>query len=851
MAVRAAVANGNLTSSSTWATTDSTSYSNSESANTALTTSQVSSSTFTPGAITIDGIGVKIASRAASPTGTMTVQLTQAGTLVTGTNVTVNVSDLPTCTATSGSTTPVGTAEGGWFFFKFSSPVTLLAATAYAVSAATSSSSQVNLWSAATTNWSRYLRTTTTGSPVAADDLIITGEWTAAATVTARTVTMDSTSATAYGSNTTSQVTPSLSICNNGTLTFGAVASTNYILQQAGHVVVYNGGTLNVGTLATPIPRNSTATLQFNCTGAGDFGVVARNGSTVNMYGLSRTSSNNTVITTLAANYTAGGTSLTTAVSTGWLSGDVAILASSAQGSGQWELATLSANASGTTLTVAALSNNHSGTAPVACSIGLVTHNVLYKSTTGGNAYSFFFAGNTSTVNLSWVAFTALSVNVAGKRGIEIQTTNANGFNADSCSFYSFGSQWVTLVGAAYNGISFTNCVFTNAGIVSNSINGIYASQATSGTWTFSNCQMTGMNTNNSNVIGLGDLHGTITNSDISGATGSGYGINMFVTAAISGTISGNVVHSNSSGGLLIGNATSGSISTCQFYRNSGPGLNLGVCPVGLPVVATSCNFFGNSGYNVYFSGGGQYIATFDTCAMNGDTTYGTGDNFHFASSNTTGSGGQVYLYNCALSQASGILTAATNEFNFNGGVNQFLFIADKTSFGAATLVTGNNGQPNLPWLQATNFNGAANDSRTYISCGISGSSALIQTNTTTVYSTNTRSAQLTPKTAAFKLQSSLIYVAVQSGQVATPTVQVQKNSSYNGNAPRLIQARSDSMGVTADTVVATFSAAANTWQGLSGASGAAPQDGVYVYYVDCDGTAGSIFVGNATATVA
>jgi hypothetical protein len=58
-------------------------------------------------------------------------------------------------------------------------------------------------------------------------------------------------------------------------------------------------------------------------------------------------------------------------------------------------------------------------------------------------------------------------------------------------------------------------------------------------------------------------------------------------------------------------------------------------------------------------------------------------------------------------------------------------------------------------------------------------------------------------------------------------------------------------MGITTDTVLATFSASVNTWQALSGTSAAAPQDGIFEFIVDCDGTAGSAFVGNVTAVAA
>jgi hypothetical protein len=63
----------------------------------------------------------------------------------------------------------------------------------------------------------------------------------------------------------------------------------------------------------------------------------------------------------------------------------------------------------------------------------------------------------------------------------------------------------------------------------------------------------------------------------------------------------------------------------------------------------------------------------------------------------------------------------------------------------------------------------------------------------------------------------------------------VQKNASYSGNAPRLVLRRQDSMGVTADTVLATFAGSSGTWVNMVGNSPAAPQDGIFEFYIDCD----------------
>lgn len=297
MAVLVACANGNFTTAATWALVDATSYVNNNGGRTGVGTGgPQASSTFIPGAITIDAIGIKPDARTAV-SGTITVDLFNSTdtAVVAGTSVAVNETDIPLCS--------FGTDECGWFFFKFA-PVTLIAGKSYSVRVATTVLT-VELWqSGVGSNWCRALRTTTTQAPVAGDDLIITGEWTAAATVTARTVTMDQTAATDYGSAPTAAnglIAPGIAICSNGALTYGTTAATNYVLRLSNSLIVYSGGTLSIGTTGTPLPRDGSAVLEFDLAADGDYALIGRNGSTVNIQGLSRTSGKNVVSAKLTA----------------------------------------------------------------------------------------------------------------------------------------------------------------------------------------------------------------------------------------------------------------------------------------------------------------------------------------------------------------------------------------------------------------------------------------------------------------------------------------------------------------------------------------------------------------------
>jgi hypothetical protein len=52
------------------------------------------------------------------------------------------------------------------------------------------------------------------------------------------------------------------------------------------------------------------------------------------------------------------------------------------------------------------------------------------------------------------------------------------------------------------------------------------------------------------------------------------------------------------------------------------------------------------------------------------------------------------------------------------------------------------------------------------------------------------------------------------------------------------------------DQVLDTMSAGADTWEQLTGTTPVASETGVFEVFVDCDGTAGSVYVDDWTAAV-
>lgn len=476
MAVLASIATGNFTTAGTWGTVNAASYNNVETTTTALTTTYALSSTFTPGAVTISHIGVKLSVRTGT-TGTISVCLDQGGSDVAGTTVTINTADLPVA-ATAG-------LNGGWHFFKLASPVLLLAATLYSVKAKTSSASQVSLFSTATTNWARALITTTTGAPAAGDDLIIAGEYTGAGTSNSFTVTMDNTASTDFGAASTSLVTPAIAICNKGTLSYGTSASTAYTMKISGNAIVYSGGTFNIGTVGSEIPRTSTAELFFDCGANVDFGLTVRNLGTFNSQGLSRASGKNIYYCKLNTDEAVASTSLGVDTDTGWLDNDEIAVASTTQTIGQCESGALNGAAGASTLTVdgfagagGGLAFAHSGTSPTQAEIVLITRNITIRGSST-TLQSYFDVKANSTVNCKWTAFKWMGSNTANKRGIDVATTTGT-FSMTYCSLSNFavtGSAGVIISAASGSGITFSNNITF-------SVNGLHFSNAQStGSW--------------------------------------------------------------------------------------------------------------------------------------------------------------------------------------------------------------------------------------------------------------------------------------------------------------------------------------------------------------------------------
>ena len=253
-------ASGDFTSAATWRLADTTSAVDTESNYDTVRTTYDYSQPFTPGAITVEGVVIRPYGRTLTPGNDLFyVQLYNSTDAVEVTNVTVRLDQVPA--------RALGTSMG-MMQFKFGSPVTLTAGKAYKIGLKTTNSSTLRCFRSAVASydWVRLLRTSTQAIPGEGDNLIIVGEHTGQATGNDITVTMNNTnSSVIFGQTIAAAANPhSVSVSGGrsygrGTLAWGTAASTNYILKHRGHFAVFDGGTVTMGTAATPVPSTSTA----------------------------------------------------------------------------------------------------------------------------------------------------------------------------------------------------------------------------------------------------------------------------------------------------------------------------------------------------------------------------------------------------------------------------------------------------------------------------------------------------------------------------------------------------------------------------------------------------------------
>lgn len=375
--------------------------------------------------------------------------------------------------------------------------------------------------------------------------------------------------------------TAAIDVASGGKLEVLSTVAASYTLTCKGDLKTSSGGTIEIGTVANPIPSTRTFTVKLNYSAAlveGKYGFI-NNGDMV-MQGASKTPH-----TLLTSDLSATGTVWTVGDTTNWAAGDKVAIASTTRTYSQHEQEVIQTVDSGTQITcVAGVTYAHSGTSPTQAEVINLTRNIVITSyNTSYRGYVYCVLGSTS--NVDYVEFYMLGYNATYKKGIEIRTTAANATNFAYCSIW--GSAASNFPFYLYNGeyIIIDNCV------IYNTKKELYISSGDD--LTITNNVIMGTDNIGLNLVGGNDF--IVTGNRVTSC--KSYGI--YLNACYNGLqFSNNEVHSNyfGVGGISLIDIT---ITNLTSWRNYYYGIRLGT---------GSHNFinftaFGNGFCNIYFSG--------------------------------------------------------------------------------------------------------------------------------------------------------------------------------------------------------------------------------------------------------
>lgn len=806
--------------SANWKTIDTTSYL--DGGNTSLTLTTVAyaaSQTFTPGAITVEGVALRIASISATPAGTFSVQLWNSTDAVQAAVVTCNVSDL----AAAGVKAIV---PGGWIYFKFGSAVTLIAAKAYSIRVLSSTASQVYVYRDGTNaNWLRCLVTSTTGSAAAGDLLYSSGYITGAGATTAITPTFDNTATTVFNF---------LKIGYLCTMTCQNSPSTNYNLYTTAQSQI--AGTFEVGNSVTRLDSTSTFTWENQAAAVAGNGILITSGGRLTVFGKSKTR-----MARAAADFSAGATSITTDISTGWENGDLIGIGATSRGATPLvETKALTADAVGTTLTIAAVTNLKLGTAPTQAPLINLSSNINFRGSSAVNTFYMSLSGVSATLDLDSITCRFLGSASAGFRGIGIAALSQNNtFRVNSCAFYDLHASCITIE---------ANASTAQAGIIESTNNvqygGLSHAYNTAATLSagFTSAKITG-----NWVIGcVGAASISINSSDrrfdvqdnvVNGAQGA---TNFAIATTVNayswsqGVISGNRAECTASVGFVLSlanvNASNFTAYRCNTY---GFQLTLGTDSkidgltsfghvVGSLFITSSASF-----YDYFINNADIQAGVTETCPRGLlISTSSLIKNFVFSNS----------VFGTVTPHATGdiILVAIT--------MGDIILI--ESTLGSTSQVVLQSAMSKGSSVRLQRSGGVAGTNRAFWRQGRTDTDSVIYD---TGVAGSTKSLRATPSSATEKLYFPIGSVAIPAGSGATITLKVRKSvigdgAAYNGNQPEIIMRANAAAGSSfdADQVVMTATNAANgAWETLTYSIPTVTDNTALTFYGQVDGTAG------------
>ncbi|OGS21758.1 MAG: hypothetical protein A3J70_05745, partial [Elusimicrobia bacterium RIFCSPHIGHO2_02_FULL_61_10] len=335
-------------------------------------------------------------------------------------------------------------------------------------------------------------------------------------------------------------------------------------------MTVASGGTLDMGTEASPIPTGTTAHLVLAYgSGASRYGLTVNNGGNFTVRGATKTPYGFALANILAAD-----TSLTIAASsaTGWQAGDVITIGpTTGNGVATTSTRTITSITGTDPLTInwadiLGTARTISSTSPIV--VANLTRNVLVRSSgtdtatagTGSTAYIRNLAQNANGFILAYGEFAYLGRNTASQYGITLD--NANTLAAISNSTIRHGYRGISAVLNADGNSYIGNIIFEN-GL------GLYL-EASANNLIKSNI----VHANSGSGISLQGSPGWNDNNTIAANyvySNASYGIN---TLGSNHSIYLNWSYSNSADGILL-SAPGSILAHNKFYRNANSGVQL------------------------------------------------------------------------------------------------------------------------------------------------------------------------------------------------------------------------------------------------------------------------------------
>jgi hypothetical protein len=862
MSALLSVSSGDWTNSSSWGGVEPNSFLNSETLSVNLTSTYQSSSDLgfqllPSGTVEIQGIAVKVASRATTPVGDSVLRLRIRNNSPVNPGVVVEVTVSVNRVAAVNSTLSfIGNTPYHWIYLSIT-PVTITTGginDLYVLEAAISGSgaNQISLLASGGTNWTRALVTTTPASPSSGDTMIIVGKINGTTSAETTTITFDDTSGIFYGTS----VNPSIEVGNGGVMNFGVNPNTNYILNNNGIINIGGGGTISVGTSISPMAYGATATIFFNQSTPNLIQLNVRQNGNLITYGATKSGRG-----LLGVSAATSSTTLYTKENTDWLLGDNLVIAGTTCSINNLDFMTLTTNASATAVSFSpAISRNKTVWPNTEVEILNLTRNVRIFGTslatwslhqyTGNcvvniNNTEFRYSGLTNSVDNSpgpVISVRGSSFWDLPQRGIlyepsnlrSTQTSTTGGLSAslrdgtlifDDVVCYNCNSFGFIPITARPNSVTFSNVwaasassvwfVLTGNGVGSNLTNGIVIDR----------CRLM------SSLVG-----GLSLSSLVSSASGRFDIVPLKIT---------NSVFKNNLQGMgqfSVGSFTTNGrihdISENKFYFNTLHGVNLS--PSGIGVNGYGWIF----GRFEAFSNGvaNLNLLTTNEYTFLGATLYGgptgpaipglTASRFGiFYGGLFGGTFENIYMFGHSsdVIRTTGILLRKIDFRNSFFGSSQSLIqtggfypIDSVITSSRHNQIDGNNIIMTRLGTMSSDFS---------------------------IFRTTPNSFRVRPTVLGGKFESTPILIPAKTGQTINVGVWVRTSilsdgaPTYSGNFPRLLSKSNTANGTGGDDyIIATASlSSSGSWEYISGNLPASLDDTAFEVVVDCDGITGWI----------